>query len=291
MSASRGEGGVKPLVVYIMGTGRSGSTVLGITLGNLDEAFYVGEAFSWAHFSGKPMSDDPDTVALWEEIREGIPRAEEYFALDFFHRIEHHSSLIRFWKRGEPDLAEAYRRCTSELFRSVSEATGAHILIDSSHFPLRALRLLGNFDVDVFLLYLVRDPIDVINALQSDVQRHRPMKPWVANAYTLWVWLLSEWVFRRARRASRMKLRYEDFVSNPARWVGEICSAIGVPNTIGSYDALRTDRIFQGNRVRAERTIALKPPERKNRLGSGWDRLSRILQYPMRRLYGYGSDR
>lgn len=278
---------MKPRVVYIMGTGRSGSTVLGITLGNLERAFYVGEAFSWCHFSGIPKSDEPETVALWRRVCARIPRAEEYFGLDFFGRLEHHSSLLRPWNRRGPSLNATYRDCTTELFRAVAEETGAQLLIDSSHFPLRARLLLENPDLDVYLVYLVRDPIDVINALQADVQRHTPMKPWIANLYTLWVWALSEWVFRRARATGRMKIRYEDFVASPERHVAELCAALGVPNSIRSFEALQTSGVFQGNRVRTNKTIALGPVHRENRLSRSWLWLSRLLQYPMRRAYRY----
>ena len=41
------EGRVRPRVIYIMGAGRSGSTILGVSLGNCADLVYAGELDKW----------------------------------------------------------------------------------------------------------------------------------------------------------------------------------------------------------------------------------------------------
>ena len=44
----------KPKVLYIIGAHRSGSTVLGVTLGNCADMFFAGELHSWLSRGGVP---------------------------------------------------------------------------------------------------------------------------------------------------------------------------------------------------------------------------------------------
>ena len=44
----------KPKVIYVMGAGRSGSTILGVTLGNCADVFFAGELDKWLPRGGEP---------------------------------------------------------------------------------------------------------------------------------------------------------------------------------------------------------------------------------------------
>ena len=58
-----------PLVVYIMGDGRSGSTVTGIVLGNHPSISSNGELHKWARYKGHPKEDnDKDSILSWEML-------------------------------------------------------------------------------------------------------------------------------------------------------------------------------------------------------------------------------
>src|SRR2546423_15271469 len=52
----------RPKVVYVMGAGRSGSTILGVTLGNCADVFFAGELDKWLALSGKPTGEDTERV-------------------------------------------------------------------------------------------------------------------------------------------------------------------------------------------------------------------------------------
>ncbi|HEX4467726.1 MAG TPA: hypothetical protein VH025_11110, partial [Solirubrobacteraceae bacterium] len=44
-------------VLYVMGAGRSGSTILGVMLGNCEGIFYAGELDKWLPREGRPKRE------------------------------------------------------------------------------------------------------------------------------------------------------------------------------------------------------------------------------------------
>ena len=59
-----------PRVIYVMGSGRSGSTVLGVTLGNCEGIFYAGELDTWLARSGEPILGGLERTRFWRDARE-----------------------------------------------------------------------------------------------------------------------------------------------------------------------------------------------------------------------------
>jgi len=64
--------GERPRVIYVMGAGRSGSTTLGITLGNCTDVFYAGELDNWLVRSGVPQVQDDERLRFWSKVRDGL---------------------------------------------------------------------------------------------------------------------------------------------------------------------------------------------------------------------------
>ena len=62
-------------VVYIMGCGRSGTTLLGVILGNSRGALNVGELVDYPKFSGIPSGFDAesDNFKFWEKVSRSQP--------------------------------------------------------------------------------------------------------------------------------------------------------------------------------------------------------------------------
>src|ERR1700680_3872486 len=70
---------VRPQVIYVMGAGRSGSTVLGVTLGNCSGVFYAGELDAWLVRSGVPQLEGPERAQFWGAVRDNVDGAAELF--------------------------------------------------------------------------------------------------------------------------------------------------------------------------------------------------------------------
>src|SRR5947209_13698495 len=63
----------RPKVLYVMGAGRSGSTILGIALGNCEGVFFAGELDKWLPRGGTPSLRDPERDRFWSGVRAQIP--------------------------------------------------------------------------------------------------------------------------------------------------------------------------------------------------------------------------
>jgi len=56
-----------------MGSGRSGSTILGVALGNCDGVFYAGELDNWLVRSGTPVLGGLERTRFWSTVRDDVP--------------------------------------------------------------------------------------------------------------------------------------------------------------------------------------------------------------------------
>src|ERR1700676_598924 len=59
----------RPKVIYVMGAGRSGSTVLGVALGNCENVFFAGELDKWLVRRGAPNLTDDERTRFWSGVR------------------------------------------------------------------------------------------------------------------------------------------------------------------------------------------------------------------------------
>jgi Sulfotransferase family len=249
----------RPLVIYVMGAGRSGSTIVGVTLGNCGEVFYAGELDAWLSRSGEPQLDDPRRTRFWSRVREQVAGAPELFGWEAQRAIERSISPFRVHKwRARRRLREPYRRVTENLYQAVSRVAGTPLIVDTSHYPLRARELQALDGIDLFLLYLMRDPQRVVASFnRTDVAQYSK-STLTTNVYLWLTNLLSVWVFLRQDRERRVFVRYENFVADPEGVVREILERAGVATRPPDFSALDTGVAFQGNRLIRSRTITLE---------------------------------
>jgi hypothetical protein len=248
-----------PKVIYVMGAGRSGSTILGVTLGNCAGVFYAGELDAWLARSGAPQLDDAARVRFWEGVREHVDGAAELFGKEAQVSIERSISLFRVHKWAtRRRLRAAYKKVTERLYRAVSSAAGTEVIVDTSHYPLRARELQSLRGIDLHLVYLMRDPQSVVASFNNkDVAQYR--KSTLNTNVYLWLTnLLAVAVFLRHPRDRRLFVRYEDFIADPQRVVADILHTVGAGEPPPDLAHLRTGMPFQGNRLIRSEVIALQ---------------------------------
>jgi Sulfotransferase family len=268
----------RPKVIYVMGAGRSGSTILGVTLGNCEQFFFAGELDKWLARSGVPQLEDAERLRFWSAVREKVDGAEELFGYAAQRCLERSSALfrIREWpNRGR--LRGPYRRVSENVYRAVAGEAGAACVIDTSHYPLRARELRGLRGVDLYLLFLVRDPQSVVASLdRRDVVERRFDAP-TANAYLWLTYLVSLFVFLRYRRDRRLFVRHEDLLAEPETVLRRILALVGSPAPIPDLARLRTGLAFQGNRLLHSEELALEQRAQRPARSS---RLTALVQLP-----------
>jgi sulfotransferase family protein len=267
----------KPKVVYVMGAGRSGSTILGIALGNCADFFYAGELDKWLPNAGVPPLDGIGRARFWSEVRRDVRGADSL--VGYAARcLERSSSLFRARRwMARRRLRAPYRRVAEELYRAVSRNAGVTRVVDTSHYPLRARELQRAGGVDLYLVFLVRDPQNVVASFaRSDVREPR-FGTLKTNAYLWLTHLLSVLVFLSQRPERRVFLRYEDFIANPEAVLRGLLGWLDSPAGLPDLSSLRTGIPIEGNRIVREEVVSF---ERQASPSARRSRVTTLLQLP-----------
>ncbi|HWX96139.1 MAG TPA: sulfotransferase [Solirubrobacteraceae bacterium] len=268
----------RPQVIYVMGAGRSGSTILGVTMGNYENVFYAGELDAWLARSGEPQVGDAARVRFWSAVRDEVPGASELFGRTAERSLERSMSLLRIHRwRARRRIRGPYRRIAQDLYRAVSRTAGTPLIVDTSHYPLRARELQELDGIDLYLVYLMRDPQSVVASFNRKDVAQFTKSTLTTNVYLWLTNLLCVWVFLRSPRDRRIVVRHEDFVADPEGVVRDILRCVGVTAAPPDFSALETGLAFQGNRViRSERTALRSEPDRPAQRSA----ITTVLQLP-----------
>ena len=250
----------KPKVVYIMGTARSGSTILGVTLDNCEGIFYAGELGGWIERSGRSSYDGSERTGLWNTVLERVSGAGELFEEeDVRGALERSSAAFRpdRW-RTRRRLRGRWQHVTESLYRTIVGETGAKHVVDTSSHPLRARELQRLGGVELHLIYLVRDPHGVVASFTTPGPARYSDSVFITNAYISLTNLLATWVFLRQPRGRRLFVRHEDFVADPEGVLQAILRGIESGAEIPDLASLQTGRAFQGNILLRQGKVSLK---------------------------------
>jgi Sulfotransferase family len=258
-----------PEVVFIMGAARSGSTLLGVLIGQPDDVFYAGELCDWAERDG--FSSIDHSQEFWKRIRErvGPPTIEAHTYKRLF---EHPAGLGRASARRSTRVN--YERMTWQVLCSVADESGCAIVVDSSHYPRRARalrRLLG--ERKVRLVYLVRRPSSVARSFQASEYKGALS----FNLYLMVVSLLSWAAYLTHPRSNRVIVSYESLTVDPLE-----IGAVALGHSLEGVDPghLQVPPILTGNRfVRSGGHVAIEPADSTAKLTLR-DRLTDLIQLP-----------
>ena len=272
----------RPKVLYVMGVGRSGSTILGVALGNSEGVLFAGELDKWFAREGKPRRDGARLQAFWQDVLGQTGDVRDVFTARTGW-LERSSGLFdpRKW-RTRRRLRSRYRSVSEQLFVALARSAQATHVVDTSHYPLRARELQALEGIELYLLWLVRDPHSVVASLGRRDVTERHFGVVAANAYLWLTNLLSLRVFLRQPRERRLLVRHEDFVADPRRVLSQILRLAGSPAAVADLQSLDTGVPFHGNRLVTSEVVSLntRPDAATQR-----SLLTTLLQWPWRAVF------
>jgi hypothetical protein len=266
----------RPQVLYVMGAGRSGSTILGVALGNCDGLFYAGELDKWLPRSGESPLEGEQRARFWARVRRRMSVAEPLVDGGAHRYLERSSALLRprslLVRRR---LRPSYRRIMQELYLAIAQTSGARCVVDTSHYPLRARELQSLRGIDLYLVLLARDPRDVVASFARDDVVEPRFRPSTTRAYLVLTYLLAVLVFLRQPRDRRIVVLHEDFIADPHDVLQRLLDLLGSQASPPALDALPTGVPFQANRLVREDVVSLRTHARapRERPASPIDRL------------------
>jgi hypothetical protein len=305
-----------PKVIYLAGFGRSGSTILGRTLGEIEGWFHCGEPHKASHDRvcgcGAPLFD----CDLWGPIFREM--GERYLDLgpEPFIEMQRTSlgeslgslATIARERRRRSENGVRLRRYVEmlvDLHREAGHASRAHVMIDSSKAVTGSYLLASLADTDLYVLHLVRDPRatayswsrKTIVVKRGKTQADRWEKRAWSSSYH---WLrrngLIEVLVRRRLPADRyMRVRYEDFVERPRATVHAICSFAGEPDARSPFVGERTVRLQPSHAIVGNPRVRSLAGRLELRLDNEWETgmkararlLATLAAAPLLQRYGY----
>lgn len=229
----------KYTLLYILGSGHCGSTLLDLLLNRHPKVLGLGEIAVLKSYIARArdevfkMSDyahgergpaDPIAAHLldtpfWQQVKQ---RYEAVSGTPFEQINIHHSKwkTIRSWQAKEID---SWARPNEVLLSCLHQVSGANILTDASKSPHRLYLLQRSGLFDIKVIHLIRHGCAVVN---SYVRKYGDfgigLRRWAAPA------VLAFYVRRKFPKNSWLQLRYEDLATRPEETLKAVCAFVGV---------------------------------------------------------------
>jgi hypothetical protein len=305
----------EPVVAYVAGCGRSGSTLLDRILGQLPGVTAVGEfarlfqpGILDRHLCGcgEPVRGCPFWSAVAEQAVGGFDSVQFARMVQLRVRVSRtrHIPLTLAGSAAVPFSRhlQDYARLLDRWYSAISVVSGAHTVVDSSKELGHAYAIRRQLGSRLMLLHLVRVPQGVAYSWTKEVDKpqvgpERATLPRHRPAAVAMRWLTVNLLYDAMRPLGTPSalVRYEELIGAPERALRRLLPALGV----------RTDQPLQ---FLADRTVQLAPthsvagnPMRfRNgalalRLDEEWraalprhhQRLVGLVTAPVSRRYGY----
>lgn len=305
-------------VLYIAGSGRSGSTILGNLLGQIDGFVHVGELyFIWSHGlihnhlcgCGQPVRECAMWQAVFDDAYGGLER------IDPRQMIAGHQThtggryqLPLFARAGRPpsEAAKEYLVRLRALYAGLLRVNQARVIVDSSKIHSQLLALSQMPDVELHMLHLVRDPRGVAHSWQKKKRSlgtgdRAYMDRYNAGRSALKWNMRNVYVSLVARQPTVQGqfLRYEDFVAEPRasliRILADVNETADLSFLIGDREAEMqvVQHAIHGNPVRFQtnKRVILQSDDAWIANLSTKDKLITVLAtLPLLKKYGYSAS-
>jgi Sulfotransferase family len=300
-------------VLYVVGLGRSGSTILSNSLGQIGSYFSAGELnFIWRHNvlenrlcgCGRPFRECP----VWTRVMDGAfggmdgvdPR--EMMRLQALGTRTRHIPLM-LTARGDRVLKERLEKLLinyGRLYEAIGSVTESRVIVDSSKEPAHGYAMSLVPGVDFRVVHLIRDPRAAAYSWlkkkpQPDSEEIEHMVRFSpAKSSALWdSWNASAEALWRRTPGKYLRLRYEDFVADPRKSLERIVSLVGVtaelPLAGERQVRLGVSHTVSGNPNRFETGAVELRPDREwmDRMEPRHRALVTALTFPLLKRYGY----
>jgi Sulfotransferase family len=307
---TKNDSGAHVKVLYVIGAGRSGSTLLGNILGQIDGVFHAGELVRmWKYGVARDTRCGCGarlrSCRVWRQILNDaapgvLDDAARVLELAFLQRKATRTRHVLRVSAGRPVAPRDVRRYAQlmeRVYHAIARSTRSSVVIDSSKRPTPGALLQLMPSISPFYIHLVRD--GRAEAFSWTRARPFPGEPGgklqrvpTLRAAGAWVVYneLAEWV--RGRGPS-IRVRYEDLCARPRDFVDHIVAAAKLPGSCSAFVdggvVLALNHGIGGNP--SKRNVGFVPV----RLDDEWVRVQRAsdrakvtaLAAPLLHRYGY----
>ena len=242
-------------VLYIGGFGRSGTTLLSRLLGELPGVCAIGEAVNlWRQgivrnemcSCGQPFY----SCSFWQEVGAVAFNGWDRVDLDSVLAGQSEGSRFRYAKEAgftlaSPKPAPAISSYYRQLYSAVTQVSGCPIVVDASKHAALLSNLRRDKSLDITTIHMVRDSRGVAYSWKKVQRRPESENPSsfmdkfsVAHSAMLWNAYNASFCSLRRSGIRYLRIRYEDLVRTPERYLRQIAGAAQVPSASDTFDFL-----------------------------------------------------
>lgn len=290
-------------LIYIMGYGRSGSTLLDIVLGDNKHIVTTGALDNYHVWVKKNLK-----CACGKDIRECGYWGKVYKDTKFLEKdiklVQRMDSLLSFFIFKSSQNVKKYCQLNKALFNSISTSFGKNIIVDSSKTARDAIFrpvMLSRFcNFDLKPIFLVRDPRGVVwSAMKKhgsperhkkDIRLVRFLRALIAWNFTNFMTIFIDKVFLK----ECLFIRYEDFCKDPINVLHRIrnftdIDVDNVVNKIIQNQPIDIGHNIGGNRLRFSKSIdSIQIDESwRDDMPKSYCRIVKFISYPLIKYFKY----
>lgn len=236
-----------PNVIYIAGSGRSGSTILGDVLGSVRGCYHLGEVQSlWDVSYPRNYKCGCGTnlrkCDFWRSVLDSVSQNGTCRLVNRMQRLlgeaprTHSVPVQMHMERG---VHQELSSLIARFYEVLKVNTGATLLVDSSKSPAYLNVLSQTHATEVYVIHLVRDARAV--AYSWIRKAIRGFRLGISSCAMTWLMrnsVLEYWAWNNPDRY--IQLKYEDFATSPRSTVSEMLSWMGIDaeNPVSKEDSV-----------------------------------------------------
>lgn len=259
-------------LIYILSSGRSGSTILDMLLGNHIQCWSLGELqiLPWEYRKeiqpcgcGLSLRECPFWGGIFQQIKsgelniQGLDRFRERPGAGKVLRISELGRLIFGLKKENRKELKCYVSVNEEIFRVLRDRIGdfsdenkSRWLVDASKDPYRLAWLLRSSLLQVKVIHLTKHPCGFAHSMLKNISEHRFLKVFRMGVRYNIENLLLPFLLKR-QGAEIYHLRYEDLASSPQETMTNLFDWLGLVNEVVDKEHFREDQHgISGNKTR-----------------------------------------
>src|SRR6056297_1250552 len=289
-------------VIYIVGIGRSGSTLLERIIGGVDKVWPLGEIRSLKDYIEKRNSSRFSQKKFLDE--DGKPVEESFFWSPIYKEIKekklklfdkHHKfGVKKFFKTiKQKKYSGDEEKVLRLVMERAQEVEGGDVdyLLDASKIISRLTLLSKQKNIELYVIHLVRDGRGVINSFAKNGES--------------WIKILIRWIINnlfinffikpRIEKEKFIQLSYELFSQDPKKYLEEINRKFGLDIDLDNYLAKANQKktyCISGNKMRSQDISEIKADQAwKKNLSFFKKMFLTILIYPFNKIWVYNEKR
>jgi hypothetical protein len=213
-------------LIYILGSGRCGSTLLDLLLNGHSQILGLGEVVTLNSVfnpfnmpAGRKVGFQESYLPFWQDVR----RCYESLTDTAFADLNIRHPRWRTIPKLRADDIASWAYPNKMLLASIQCVSGARMLVDASKFGQRLYLLQQSSFATIQVIHLVRDGRAVVN---SYIRRYNDfnagLRLWVTTA------LASFYLRRQFQHTDWLQVRYEHLAMRPEETLQNICAFLGL---------------------------------------------------------------